>query len=144
MRAEEEEEDANNLAPIEDMDQWVFVEDISLDYAFAQSVLFKITGGSIQETGHKTKGHVCVTEVDKASSKQPGARGSLLYGELLPGGANKAFGIAHLCCEDARVLFDLGMGTGKVAIQAFLQYRNLEYVYVWSLARDDFALRTNT
>ena len=55
----------NNLAPINDMDQWVYVEDISLDYSFAQSVLFKITGGSIQETGHKTKGHACLTDSDK-------------------------------------------------------------------------------
>lgn len=29
----------------------------------------------------------------------------------------------------AHVLFDMGMGTGKVAMQAFLQFRNLEYVY---------------
>ncbi len=135
---EEEEEDESILAPIEDMDQWVYVEDISLDYAFAQSVLFKIAGGAIQETGHKTKGHVCVTDGDKANSKRPGARGSLLYGELLPRGANKAFGRSHLSCEGARVLFDLGMGTGKIAIQAFLQYRNLEYVYGVELSEGRF------
>ena len=33
-------------------DKWVYAEDISIDYAFAQSVLFKVYGGSIQETGH--------------------------------------------------------------------------------------------
>jgi hypothetical protein len=124
----------NNLAPINDMDQWVYVEDISLDYSFAQSVLFKITGGSIQETGHKTKGHACLTDSDKYISKLPEAKGSLLYGELLPRGANKAFGPSHLDASDARVLFDLGMGTGKVAIQAFLQFRNLECVPLFFLS----------
>ena len=34
-----------------------------------------------------------------------------------------------MCARDASTLFDLGMGTGKVAIQAFVQYRNLSYVY---------------
>lgn len=31
--------------------------------------------------------------------------------------------------ENARTLFDLGMGTGKIAVQAFLQYKNLHYVF---------------
>jgi len=118
---------ADGLAPIEDMKDWVYVEDISLDYAFAQSVLFKVFGGGVQETGHKTRGHTCLTDGDKFNAKF--SKGSLLYGELLPRGANKAFGVNHLDCSSARVLFDLGMGTGKVAIQAFLQFRNLEYVY---------------
>lgn len=47
------------------LQDWIYIDDISLDYAFAQSVLFKIYGGYIQETGHKTKGHVCLTERDK-------------------------------------------------------------------------------
>jgi hypothetical protein len=41
------------------------VEDISLDFAFAQSVLFKVFGGVIQETGHKTRGHVSLTDEDR-------------------------------------------------------------------------------
>jgi hypothetical protein len=68
-------------------DNWVYTEDISLDYAFAQSVLFKIYGSSVQETGHKTRGHVCITDADKDFAKC--TKGSLLYGELLPRGANK-------------------------------------------------------
>ena len=114
-----------SLAPAEE--KWVYVEDISVDYAFAQSVLFKVYGSVIQETGHKTKGHVCVTDSDRDTAKTN--KGSLLYGELLPRGANKAFGAGHLNCSEARVLYDLGMGTGKVAIQAFVQFRNLDYVY---------------
>jgi len=107
-------------------DTWTVVEDISLDYAFAQSVLFKIYGSVIQETGHKTRGHICLTPDDRDNVKT--TKGSLLYGELLPRGANRAFDTAHLSCGTASVLFDLGCGTGKVVIQAFLQYRNLQYV----------------
>ncbi len=117
----------DGLAPVSDMKDWVYVEDISLDYAFAQSVLFKVFGYGVQETGHKTRGHTCLTDDDKFNAKF--SKGSLLYGELLPRGANKAFSVSHLDCSTARVLFDLGMGTGKIAIQAFLQFRNLEYVY---------------
>jgi hypothetical protein len=68
-------------------DEWVYVEEISLDFSFAQSVLFKIYGGVIQETGHKTRGHICLTEEDKDYLNQ--TKGSFLYGELLPRGANK-------------------------------------------------------
>ena len=66
---------------------WVYCEDISQDFAYSQSVLFKIFGENVQETGHKTKGHLCVTESDKEVGKS--GKGSLLYGELLPRGANK-------------------------------------------------------
>lgn len=76
--------DLFGLAPVED---WVFVEDISLSYAFAQSTLFKIYGSCVQETGHKTKGHLALTDADKDKAKN--GQGSLLYGELLPRGANK-------------------------------------------------------
>ena len=45
--------------------EWTYYEDISFDYAFTQSVLFKIYGGVIQETGHKTRGHLNLTENDR-------------------------------------------------------------------------------
>lgn len=54
---------------------------------------------------------------------------SLLYGELLPRGANKALSSHRLDAASASVLFDLGMGTGKIPIQAFVQYSNLQCVY---------------
>lgn len=41
------------------------MDEISKEFAFAQSVLFKIYGGAVQETGHKTKGHSCLTERDR-------------------------------------------------------------------------------
>lgn len=50
-------------------------------------MLFKVYGNAIQETGHLTKGHVCLTDEDRAQAVY--AKGSLLYGELLPRGANR-------------------------------------------------------
>lgn len=49
--------------------EWTYFEDISIDYAFSQSVLFKVYGGAIQETGHKTRGHVSLTEHDRCVCK---------------------------------------------------------------------------
>lgn len=68
-------------------DNWVYAEDISLDYAYAQSILFKMYGNVVQETGHLTKGHICLSEADRVVAQH--VKGSLLYGELLPRGANK-------------------------------------------------------
>lgn len=124
------------LAPVES--SWIFVEEISPDYAYAQSVLFKIYGEAVQETGHKTRGHICLTDLDRDNGKN--GKGSLLYGELLPRGSNKAFGRKRLAVEFASVLFDLGMGTAKILIQAFLQFRNLKYVYGIELSAGRYAL----
>jgi precorrin-6B methylase 2 len=38
-------------------------------------------------------------------------------------------GVKRLEAHRGVSLFDLGMGTGKIVIQAFLQYRNLRYCY---------------
>ena len=108
-------------------ENWDYCEEINSGYAFSQSVLFKIYGAVVQETGHKTRGHICLTDEDKTVILAQ--KGSLLYGELLPRGLNKALSRTRLNAGCATTLFDLGMGTGKICIQSFLQYRNLEYVY---------------
>ena len=112
------------LAPIE---PWTYSESISVSFCRAQSMLHEIYGGCVQATGYKTLGHSCVTDEDRAAAK--GARSSLLYGELLPRGVNRSLGALALNAADADVLFDLGMGTGKVAVQAFLQFPTLSRVY---------------
>jgi len=61
------------LAPIEP--SWTFVEDITEDYARAQSIMHWAYGGKIQETGHKTQGHLCVTEQDKVIGGDDGGDG---------------------------------------------------------------------
>lgn len=68
------------------------------------------------------------------------AKSSLLYGELLPRGANKALGPERLDAQNAETLFDLGMGTGKILIQAFLQFRNLRYIYGVELSAGRYQL----
>lgn len=128
--------EGDNMAPVEDC--WVYAEDISLDYAFSQSVLFKLFSNSLQETGHLTKGHVCLTDGDKAAAQQ--MKISLLYGELLPRGANKAFGSKRLEAHRAASLYDLGMGTGKIIIQAFLQFKNLRYIFGVELSQGRYKL----
>mmetsp|Transcript_27726 Transcript_27726/g.85707 ORF Transcript_27726/g.85707 Transcript_27726/m.85707 type:complete len:377 (+) Transcript_27726:232-1362(+) len=120
---------------------WTYAEDLSRQFARAQSVLHDCYGGRTQETGHKTLGHVCVTDDDKRRASE--TRGSLLYGELLPRGVNKALDPRHLDAARASSLYDLGMGTGKVALQAFLQFPNLARVHgvELSLARYEVAER---
>ncbi len=105
------------LAPLE---AWDHTEPLSLGYAFAQACLHEAYGRRIQETGHKTLGHLCVTETDKEIAR--GARSSLLYGELLPRGINKALLPGRLDGARAGVIYELGMGVGKVAMQCFLQF----------------------
>eukprot|EP00629_Pelagomonadales_sp_RCC1024_P015265 CAMPEP_0119273108 /NCGR_PEP_ID=MMETSP1329-20130426/9716_1 /TAXON_ID=114041 /ORGANISM="Genus nov. species nov., Strain RCC1024" /LENGTH=372 /DNA_ID=CAMNT_0007273281 /DNA_START=192 /DNA_END=1307 /DNA_ORIENTATION=+ len=114
------------LAPRPNPEPWTYAEDLSLGFTRAQSALHECYGGRTQETGHKTLGHVCVTEEDKRRAQDQ--HGSLLYGELLPRGVNKALDARHLDAARAATLFDLGMGTGKVAMQAFLQFPNLKRV----------------
>lgn len=46
---------------------------------------------------------------------------SILYGEVLPSGVCKLLDASHLDAAHARTLFDLGMGTGKFAMQGILQ-----------------------
>lgn len=66
---------------------WKFCEDISENFALSQSILFKAYGGIIQETGHKTRGHLALTENDRQMAKHKA--NNLLYGEILPRGLNK-------------------------------------------------------
>jgi hypothetical protein len=114
------------LAPI---DKWAYCEEITIEYARAQATLHKVYGGKIQETGHRTEGHVCVLEEDREVAKS--TKGSLLYGELLPRGVNRALDSRHLDAtrQSTHTLLDMGMGTGKVVMQVFLQCLNLTDVY---------------
>lgn len=79
-----------------------------------------------------------LTHEDKSVASQ--GKCSFLYGELLPRGANKAMESERLSVCSATTLFDLGMGTGKILIQAFLQFRNLRYIYGVELAEGRFRL----
>ena len=117
---------------------WTYEEWITANYARAQSLMHQIYGHQVQETGHKTFGHSCVTEEDKAVAAA--SKASLLYGELLPRGVNAALSPERLDAGNARTVFDLGMGTGKVPIQTFLQFPNLSLVRGVEISTGRFAV----
>lgn len=104
----EESASCRSGVPIDhsETESWSYFEDISIEFAFAQSVLFKVYGGVVQETGHKTKGHTSLTDrdrylflnfslivscLDREIAKT--MKGSLLYGELLARGVNKVMSL---------------------------------------------------
>lgn len=80
----------------------------------------------VGETGYEIAAAKCCSEQEKVDARQRGS--SLLYGELLPDGVSKALHPARLGGvlpppgNPARgVVLELGMGSGKVALQTFLQ-----------------------
>lgn len=88
-------------------------------------VLFDAYGKPSEQIGY-TDGHYCVTPDDKATAMMTNS--SLLYGEVLPLGITKLLSSNYLSAGTATMLFDLGMGLGKLVLQAFLQYPTLKYV----------------
>jgi len=78
------------------------------------------------ELGHTTTGHSCVTSLDYDLAHKTGS--DLLYGEILPSGVSKLLDSRHLDAAGATSVYDLGMGLGKLALQAYLEFPNLEKV----------------
>lgn len=115
-----------------------FEEPLSQEYLLAQSIVHACFGNSTQQVGYRTDGHLCVTEQDRIIAHDTGS--SLLYGEVLPRGCNKLLDAEHLNAAGCRSLYDLGMGIGKFALQAFVQYPNLETVVGIELAYSRFVL----
>ena len=93
----------------------------------------KYYGIPTEEKGHKTTGHACLTTEDQIRAAE--VRSDLLYGEVLPEGVSRMFDSDHLNLAKARTFVDLGAGLGKLAIQAFLQFPNLNFVTGVELAR---------
>eukprot|EP00941_MAST-03F_sp_MAST-3F-sp1_P003955 g3955.t1 len=84
------------------------------------------------QVGYRTDGHQCIGMRDREEAFQAGS--SLLYGEVLPLGVASMLDTRHLDAPHCHSLFDLGMGTGKLALQAFLQYPTLRRVVGIELA----------
>jgi hypothetical protein len=63
---QKENEDNGDKSGKENSVDCDYLEDLSLEFAFAQSVLFKAYGGVVQETGHKTRGHLSLTDHDRS------------------------------------------------------------------------------
>lgn len=81
---------------------------------------------SSHQVGYHTDGHDCLNKLDIKEACNTG--NSLLYGEVLPQGVSDMLNSSHLQARNSSSLFDLGMGTGKLALQAFLQYSSLRRV----------------
>ncbi|CAK9081872.1 unnamed protein product [Durusdinium trenchii] len=85
--------------------------------AAVQELLSYAYGAELGKTGHQLAGHA-VDEVDVQSVLEGGS--SLLYGELLPEGVRR---LQEAFFEEQELegpILELGMGTGKVALQLFL------------------------
>jgi hypothetical protein len=76
----------------------------------------------LDEEGHATAGHKCITEKDKALAEADGS--ALLFGEFLATGVHRAFDKEHLDGASADVIYDFGMGLGKLMLQVYLQFPN--------------------
>jgi len=68
-------------------------------------------------------GNQCVTEADRRMFQE--TCNDLLFGEISPSNAMYLFDNDHLRLGGAKRFLDLGMGLGKLAIQAFLTFPNL-------------------
>lgn len=77
----------------------------------------------VGEVGYEVAAAKCTSAEEKADALQRGS--SLLYGELLPDGVSKAllpdYLGGSLWQKDGSYVLELGMGSGKVALQIFLQ-----------------------
>jgi hypothetical protein len=71
--------------------------------------------------------HKEIQDISDADAKHASeAKLSTLYGEVLPTGVRE--GCMQLCGPNATVLFDIGSGRGKFALQTFLECEQFEYV----------------
>jgi len=75
----------------------------------------------VGETGYEIDAAKCTSEAEKAEALRRGS--SLLYGEFLPDGVSKVLGLERLggALQGASSVLELGMGSGKVALQIFVQ-----------------------
>lgn len=101
----------------------------------------------IGETGYEILAAKCTSDSEKAEARERGS--SLLYGELLPDGVSKILLPAYLGgalqgadqgASGNSVVLELGAGSGKVALQIFLQRRDVKTVVGVELVSSRFAI----
>lgn len=100
-------------------------------------VLYDAYGKPTTQIGY-TDGHHCVTPDDRAAAAATAS--SLLYGEILAEGVTRVLDAEHLDAGGGAVLYDLGMGVGKLLMQAFLTAPSLRYVLGVELAASRYAI----
>jgi len=101
----------------------------------------------IGETGYEIAAAKCCSDSEKAQARERGS--SLLYGELLPDGVSKvllppylggALRGADQGFSSNSCVLELGAGSGKVALQIFLQRRDVKTVVGVELVSSRFAI----
>ena len=83
---------------------------------------------AVGTVGKDTYGHNCLTSYDVHAALKAGGA-NLMYGELLPAGLDKMLDAQHLSVPlkaeastgEVELVLELGMGTGKVAMQMWLE-----------------------
>lgn len=78
------------------------------------------------EVSDSADGTKCLSLGEKKSAHDAG--NSLLYGEVLSTGISMMLDAKHLNAASCDVLCDLGMGFGKFALQAFIEFPHLNRV----------------
>jgi len=68
------------------------------------------------------------------------AQTSLLYGEIKPEGVEYMMDRAHMKLETAKAMVDIGSGVGKLSIQCFHQYKNVNTVIGVEISKDRYAV----
>jgi len=104
-------------------------------------------GDLVGETGYDLAATRCCSAAEKAEAKARGS--SLLYGELLPDGVTKAMSPERLggslpsapaSGSHGAVVLELGHGSGKVAMQVWMQYPQVSHVYGVELVPSRYAI----
>eukprot|EP00933_Yihiella_yeosuensis_P047493 TRINITY_DN4332_c0_g4_i1.p1 TRINITY_DN4332_c0_g4~~TRINITY_DN4332_c0_g4_i1.p1 ORF type:complete len:366 (+),score=46.47 TRINITY_DN4332_c0_g4_i1:36-1100(+) len=100
-------------------------------------------GDKIGETGYDIAASRCCSEMEKTQARTRGS--SLLYGEMLPDGVSKAlhpFRLGQpLLKEGAEsMVMELGMGSGKVAMQIFLQCPTVRHLLGIELVKSRYEI----
>jgi hypothetical protein len=90
------------------------------------------------EAGHTTIGHNVIDDRDKQEAEQAGS--DLLFGELLVDGVSKCIDRLHMDATKSTTICDLGMGLGKLVMQAWLMHKGLKYALGVELARSRYLL----
>lgn len=89
-------------------------------------------------TSAPNDGKACIQQQERDNATNN--RSSLLFGELAPMGVTKMFDQEHLRAGSCKTLYDLGMGCGKLILQAFEQFPTLEHVVGVELSESRYGL----
>lgn len=100
----------------------------------ALELLHEAYGGAYVEVGEWIKGDWLDVQDAEANKKY-----DLEYGEILPQGVTKLFGPDRFdAARSAKRMVELGMGSGKVAVQAFFEVPQLAEIVCVELAHSRF------